>query len=62
MGIINVWEHTWNTNSNAPFGIGTGFVSQSVPEIAIQLFAEVVAALAFRLGNITTLYGNFVVG
>lgn len=60
--IIKLHRHTWNTNSNAPLGIGTGFVSHSVPEIAIQLFAEVVAALAFRLGNITTLYGNFVVG
>lgn len=46
---------TWKTNSKAPFGIGTGFVSQRVPEMAIQLLAEVVAALAFLLGNMITL-------
>lgn len=45
---------TWKTNSNAPFGMFTGLVSHSDPEIATQPFAEVVAALAFLLGNIIT--------
>jgi hypothetical protein len=49
---------TRNTNSRVPRGIGTCDVSPSVPDIVTHELAEVVAALAFLEGNITTRYGS----